>query len=130
MKRSSVHPWFGLAALALALAAGCGGDDEGKPTGATCPTGSALTYGTFGKTFMTNYCTRCHASDRKGAARQGAPSDHDFDNLPAIQGLADHIGEHAAAGPSATNTDMPPGDPRPTLEERKQLGEWLACGAP
>ena len=44
--------------------------------------------------------------------------------------MSDHIDETTAAGPAATNTGMPPDKPSPTLEERKQLGEWIACGLP
>jgi hypothetical protein len=99
-------------------------------SGATCPTPQTLTYDNFGRDFMDRFCRRCHGSNQTGAARQGAPLDHTFDSLDEIRPLRDHIDKHAAAGPNATNTDMPPNDPRPTLEQRKQLGEWLACGAP
>jgi uncharacterized membrane protein len=123
-----------LAAVSVALA-GCGSDDpavaEGKPTDSTCPTGSTLNYESFGSHFMMSYCTRCHSSSVTGDKRQGAPSDHNLDTLDNIHAIeAEHIDEQAAAGPSAVNTLMPPSDPRPTEAERRQLGEWLACGAP
>lgn len=80
---------------------------------------------------MTNYCVSCHSSSLSGSARQSAPSNIDFDSLAAIHasGLA-LIDEYAASGPSHTNTTMPLTDPRPSLEERQELGTWLACGAP
>jgi uncharacterized membrane protein len=122
--------WIGLLLLA-AVSLGCHGHEhEGEPTGATCPQGSTLTYASFGQTFMQTYCLRCHSASVTGAARMNAPADHNFDNQGQIQGLADHIDEHAGSGPDATNTAMPPGDPRPSMAERSQLSEWLACGAP
>lgn len=112
---------------------GCCSHDEGvlgPPTEATCSPSSTLTYASFGQPFMTNYCTRCHSSTLSGEARMGAPAFHDFDTQLGVQQVADHIDETAAAGPAATNEAMPPSNPRPTLEERQQLAEWIACGAP
>jgi uncharacterized membrane protein len=119
-----------LTALALALAlvvAACGSDDGGAPTGSTCPDGSTLTYESFGAQFMDDYCTRCHSSELTGEDRNGAPLNHDFDTLAGVLAVADHIDEEAAAGPDSVNTAMPPRAPKPTEEERRQLGEWLAC---
>lgn len=114
----------------LTLAA-CGPDSVfGPPTESVCPPSSTLTYESFGKGFMTQYCTRCHSSELMGADRQGAPSFHDFDTLYGIRAVSDHIDETTASGPAATNTGMPPDTPAPTLDERKQLGEWIACGMP
>ena len=116
-------------ALALApLASGC--DAHGEPTGSTCPQGSTLTYANFGQQFMTNYCTDCHSSTKTGSARHGAPAFHDYDTVEGVRATIDHVDENAAAGPNAVNTLMPEDDPRPTEQERRQLGEWLACGAP
>jgi cytochrome c5 len=120
----------GLIAVAILLsAAACGGGDEehGEPTGATCPEGSTLTYESFGAQFMEDYCTRCHDSALTGEDRNGAPLDHDFDTLAGVLAVADHIDEYAAAGPNAVNTLMPPRAPSPSEEQRRQLGEWLAC---
>ena len=112
--------------LSLALAA-CGGDEHGEPTGSICPDNSTLTYDNFGAQFMTSFCTRCHSTTKVGADRKGAPSDHNFDTKDDILAFAEHIDEYAAGGPDAVNTIMPPSTPRPTEEERKKLGEWLAC---
>ena len=100
----------------------------GPPTQSVCPPTSTLTYNNFGKQFMESYCTKCHASDKMGEARQGAPSFHDFDTLNGIEVVADHIDETAAAGPAATNEGMPEDNPKPSLAERQMLGEWIACG--
>jgi uncharacterized membrane protein len=126
-----MKPRIALLFLIMTIALGCGEDEgEGKPTGATCPTASTLTYETFGSAFMESYCLRCHSSAVTGADREDAPTDHNFDTLNEIKGLAEHIDENAGAGPDATNTLMPPDDPRPSLEQRMQLSAWLACGAP
>lgn len=111
---------------------GCGhGEAElGPPTGAVCPPASTLTYDTFGRTFMETYCTECHDSRLTGEDRQGAPSFHDFETVEGVRNVADHVDRMTGSGPSATNTQMPPEDPKPTLAERQMLSEWIACGAP
>jgi uncharacterized membrane protein len=105
-------------------------DAEGIPTEAVCPTTQTLTYAGFGQTFFSTYCQRCHGSTVTGLARMGAPIDAAFDTVEDIRFHSPHIDEHAAAGPAAVNTEMPPDGAIPTEAERRQLGEWLACGAP
>lgn len=127
------RPFLPLLALVLGLGlAACEHEHEedGPPSGATCPENSTLTWDTFGKNFMETYCTRCHATSVTGSARQGAPNDHNFESAELVRMQIEHIDETSAAGPSAVNTAMPIGAPTPTEAERKQLGEWLACGAP
>jgi hypothetical protein len=102
----------------------------GPPTGATCPPGSTLTYESFARPFMERYCTRCHARSLTGEARQGAPTFHDFDTLFGIKVVYDHVDETSAAGPAAINESMPTDSPKPSKEERYQLGEWIACDMP
>jgi len=102
----------------------------GPPTETVCPPTSNLTYQDFGQPFMERYCTRCHSSLLQGKARRGAPSFHDFDTVQGIRAIAEHIDLTTASGPAATNTTMPSEGARPTLAERAQLGEWLACGSP
>jgi hypothetical protein len=113
-----------------------GGHDEGHlepigdPSGATCPGDSTLDYETFGAPFFEMYCTRCHSSELEGLDRNGAPAGHDFDSLPGILLVADHVDQYAAAGPDSVNTMMPPATdpgPKPSMEEREDLGQWLAC---
>lgn len=118
--------------LALCALVACGGPDSvfGPPTESTCPPNSTLTYENFGAGFMNTYCTRCHAMELTGAARMGAPSFHDFDTIFGIRAVSNHVDETTASGPAATNEGMPPDKPFPSLMERKQLGEWIACGMP
>lgn len=104
--------------------------DEG-PSGAECPEDSTVGWSNFARDFFEKYCVECHDSSLRGAERQGAPAAHDFDSLALTRTMpADHIDEVAASGPLATNRSMPPMDPTPTDEERRKLGEWLACGMP
>ena len=103
----------------------------GEPTGAVCPTASTLTYVTFGKAFLDKYCVECHDSNKTGAARKGAPEFHDFDTLVGLKQVSDHADEYAGSGPAATNLLMPEENgtrPIPTLAERIQFSEWIACG--
>jgi cytochrome c5 len=138
---------FGIVATLFVVAA-CDGERHehaGEPSGATCPAEPTLTYDTFGEWFMEQYCTSCHSSALTGAARNGAPSDHDFDSLAAIRDVGvEHIDLAAAAGPLHVNTAMPPvgwqtgeihvshveHESKPSEAERRMLGEWLACGMP
>lgn len=105
------------------------GPSLGVSTQALCSTESKPSYGSFGKGFMDKYCVRCHSSTLRDAARNGAPEGHDFDRLEGILPVAEHIDQYAAWGPAAQNVLMPPSDPKPSAEERRTLGEWLACEA-
>jgi len=115
--------------LAAICAAACGGGGE-EASGAECPDGSTLTYDSFGREFMTDYCTSCHDSALSGTLRNDAPSAYNFDTIEGIRDASDEIDGEAAAGPEHINTAMPPEDPRPSEADRYRLGEWLACGAP
>jgi len=108
-----------VALLALAPLA-CGGG-PGDSTGSTCPTESTLTYANFGQAFMQARCLSCHNA--------GGPESPTLSTLDQIRSHADVIDRSAAAGPNAVNTYMPEGSSVPEAE-RRQLGEWLACGAP
>jgi hypothetical protein len=113
---------------------GCGAGDSheapaGAPTQADCPSGSTLTYETFGRPFVESYCLRCHSTTKTGDDRKGAPAAHDYDLLEVIRHESEHIDQMAGAGPAASNALMPPSAPRPSEAERQKLAEWLACGA-
>ena len=98
------------------LAIGC----SGGSSGATCPTNSTLTYDNFGRQFFATYCDHCHANGTRPA----------LSTLAQIRADTTSIDSQAAAGASSVNTAMPQGNPTPTEAARRQLGEWLACGAP
>lgn len=78
---------------------------------------------------MTKYCIGCHSVT--ATDRHGAPSDQNYDTEADLKAHAFEIDAEAAAGPNATNGAMPdmggPVHVRPSLEEREQLGQYLAC---
>jgi uncharacterized membrane protein len=98
------------------------------PPGAECPD-DAPTYESFGKQFVQDYCLRCHSTAKTGDDRNGAPVAHDYDDVSVVRREWEHIDQMAGAGDDVTNTLMPPSAPRPSVEERKKLAQWLACGA-
>lgn len=104
------------------------GDLLGTPTGTACPPSSTLTWENFGEEFMTSYCTRCHSSKLACGERNDAPLDHDFDSREGVLHVANHVDRYAAAGTDAVNELMPKNGVKPSEEERRKLGEWLACG--
>lgn len=100
-------------------------------TGATCPTGSTITYENWALEFFESYCLRCHSETRTAQdERHGATLGANWDDLNSVRDFAQEIDAFAAAGPKAVNEMMPPSAPLPSTDERRRLGEWLACGAP
>lgn len=106
-------------ALRAALVAALAGCAAHGPTGATCPADNALTYDSFGRAFFASYCNRCHGT-----------GPDTFDDVAYVRRDAPNIDRAAAAGPDAFNTVMPRSGPAPSANERTELGQWLACGAP
>jgi uncharacterized membrane protein len=115
-------------ALIVLLAACGGGDAEGTFTQSVCPPTDPPTYASFGQLFMETYCTECHDSAKTGAMRQDAPPTIDFDSLALLRMWTSQIDKQAAFGPAGMNRIMPPdGNPKPTDDERRRLGEFIAC---
>lgn len=123
------------------LIAGCTSKAP-TPTEAVCPDPDpmTLTWDSFGKAFMTDFCTSCHSSALPHSQRNGAPLYHDLDTLTGVLVIVDHTDEQAGSGPAADNTLMPPDDcpttpggplnrscPKPSEQQRKDLAVWLAC---
>lgn len=102
-------------------------EPEPQPTLADrdCPDDSVLTYDNFGGPFMRNWCTGCHNSELPEGERAQATLGVDLETRELIVDWADRVWFRSADA----NRTMPPGG-GPTDEEREQLGEWLACGAP
>jgi hypothetical protein len=113
-------------ALASILFFACSSTSQ---SGASCPPTEAPTYASFGRPFFARYCTGCHS--RNSPARHGAPADQNFDTEDDVRANALAIDGEAAAGPDASNTDMPdmtgPVHSPPTHREREVLGQFLAC---
>src|SRR5436309_4518908 len=92
------HVIMKIIASLLLFAAAC----TTTPSGAACPTDNAPSYDSFGKTFMTTYCTGCHS--RTAENRHGAPTEQNYDSEDDIRAHATDIDGVAAAGPNAKNT--------------------------
>ncbi len=90
-----------------------------------CPQDSAVDAQNFGIPFLLTHCNGCHGGAVTGEERQGAPPEVTFDTMDQVRMQLDRIWVRSADG----NDTMPPAG-GPTDEERRMLGEWLACGAP
>lgn len=88
------------------------------------PEGTTLTYESFGRQFLDQYCQRCHGA--VGPNREGAPSAYDFGSAEDARAWRERIFARSALD----NTSMPPGPDDPPDAERAKLADWLACGAP
>ncbi len=90
-----------------------------------CPENSVLTADNFGMPFMLTWCAGCHSSLLPAGERALAPVGIDFDTL---EGVRAHL-DRAYIRTAQAGASMPPAS-GPTLEDRQQLADWLACGAP
>ena len=103
-----------LAVTALVALTRCG------PGAPSCPDGgTTLTYANFGAAFINVYCVQCHGPARteKGIA---------LNTASLVRSHADVCTLAAGVG-----TSMPPAQSAaPTADERKDLAQWLSCGAP
>ena len=102
----------------------------GPSTEATCPTTQTVTYANFGHALTQEYCLKCHSEKVGETMRQAAPLNVNFDTVDMVRHHTMLIDKTTAFGPKAMNKSMPPTEPAPTDDERRKLGEWLACGAP
>ncbi|MFT3697306.1 MAG: hypothetical protein QM831_29455 [Kofleriaceae bacterium] len=75
---------------------------------------STLTYDNFGESFVSEYCSSCHAGKQRP----------DLSSQSGIQANVDDILNEAVY-----TSDMPDGGSL-TNEQRITLGQWLECGAP
>lgn len=102
--------------------------DTASPTAPTddapldCAT--SPTWETFGKGFVTSWCTPCHARALDGADRQGAPEGVELETLDDVLLWAARIQARAV-----DQGDMPPGG-GPSAADLDRLATFLACGAP
>ena len=116
-----VHVYGAL--LLILLAAGC--KPETSIDDYPCPdAGTKLTYASFGSSFLSDNCQTCHG--QASGDRKGAPSGFDFGTIDDVRAHKTRIFARAAAD----NVTMPPGPDDPPAAARRELAEWLACGAP
>jgi hypothetical protein len=105
-----------IAALAAALAAACSGANSTGIEPVSCPpTGTTLTYLNFGEDMIATNCANAGCHDRKA---------------PQLTTQAAIIANKDAILDEAVYTDAMPENHDMLLEDRRKLGEWLACGAP
>lgn len=114
MLRSS-HRLLGLLVALVALSAAACTDNSTGITEAdiACPQGSTATYANYGAAAMTTWCTSCHNTRRPLLTTQAQ-----------VQAARNQIIEEAVF-----SSAMPEGRSM-SNDERKQLGQWLSCGAP
>lgn len=127
--------WHDVASLGVVLAVlgGCALEEAPPPppkqfdslAAHPCPDHSTLTYESFGEPFLNVWCNGCHSSEMPEGMRGKAPLGVDFDDIELVRSQTSRI--WARAGDH--NATMPPVG-GPEAEERTNLGEWLACGAP
>lgn len=99
---------------------------QNQPASGTSRSDCTLTYANFGKPFVEKYCIRCHTSAKHNFfTRRGAPKRVDFDTYGGIARRSERMRALAAAA-----AKMPEGRPKPTQDERRQLGAWIDCGLP
>lgn len=102
-------------ALLVLMIAGCTDTSSGiAASEVTCPTDSTLTYASFGEAFLSSNCLSCHAAKERPTLSSQA----------AVQQYRQAIIDQAVL-----TTNMPE-DADLSTDERRLLGEWLACGAP
>lgn len=92
--------------------------DAGQPAAdGGCGT---LTYETFGKAFLQQYCVGCHQGPR-------APDGIDLTTLANVKTNKREIDAHAVKTPRSKPMP-PPTSPQPSAADRAKLGQWLTCG--
>ena len=116
-----------LAAFSLLLP-GCGSDDG---EGAGDPHTSEIdcekeTVPTYSEVRAFDVCTNCHASDKQGVQRNGAPPSLNFDSYEGAADAAPRMVEQVSMG------SMPPATSGFSLTEAEEheLFVWAECGTP
>ena len=115
------------ATLLILTGAACGSDDpdDGSPD-ASCADPS-LTYASFGKSFISSYCSSCHGASVTGNARLGAPADDVFDTRAQIAAKADKLRVQVVV---MKTMPFGNGTAKPSEADRVKFGQWLDCDAP
>lgn len=75
-------------------------------------------------TFFEPYCTYCHATEREGADRHGAPAYLNFDDFTSATSVNLLVWARVAS------REMPPLGRTPSTDELHRLIDWLNCTSP
>jgi uncharacterized membrane protein len=114
-----------MAPLAVVLGSQTACDDSvigpEPPVTAYCNREPKLTYDNFGRGYMNQWCTGCHAARLRPYQRNGAPPDVNLDTFDDVMLHAERIQVR-----SVDSTTMPPTG-TPSEAEVQALGEWLRC---
>lgn len=105
--------------VAAASFVGCGSDDELPKV--DCTMGAVPK---FSEMTVWQKCTPCHASTLKGAARQDAPGDVNFDTAAGAKASGKQGASEVKEG------SMPRGGYKVTDDEKQALYKWAQCGMP
>jgi uncharacterized membrane protein len=108
----SIRSALFVSCLLLAAACTSGASSTGIEQ-LSCSPDNTLTYENFGQEMITTQCMSCHDTES-----------------PALGSLAQVRSHASQVMESAVYTDAMPEGGTLSLEERRLLGEWLACGAP
>ncbi|XXY46362.1 c-type cytochrome [Sorangium sp. So ce269] len=119
---------FCLAPFAIGALQGCGGSDEpddnnnnnGGALGACPDNADAQVMAGFDA--LQGNCDACHATDKVGPSRGGAPDSVNVDNPASVSAEAEEIYERVSDG------TMPPGTKLPD-ETVEAIRVYLACEA-
>jgi len=111
----------GLVALAGLLVGGCG--EKQDPIGPGADIEGEVTYGEHIMPILDANCISCHAADKQGAARNGAPVGVDCDSYEDAAASADRANAQIQSGA------MPVGGELSDLE-RSLFQAWVDQGTP
>ncbi len=112
---------LGAVALGAVLLGGCG--EKQDPIGPDAGIDGEVSYGVHIMPILDANCVRCHASDKQGAARNGAPVGFDYDSYAGAVATADRANAQIQSG------SMPVGGSL-TVEEKGLFQAWLDQGTP
>ncbi len=115
---------FAVGAMLVATAA-CGGTSANPTSGSLSGTDCSQAVPAYSALTIWPLCTGCHSSTLSASARQGAPSNVNFDSYaPAVRAASE-------AAMQVSGGEMPPaGHTQPSSDEKTALYQWALCGTP
>ncbi len=108
-----------------AMVFGCGSDDSDPPPPPEVECG-ATSVPIYSEVRAFEVCTNCHSSQLSGPARNGAPTNVNFDSYEGAKANASRILTQVSS-----NSMPPPSSGFSlTAEEKQELYAWIECGTP